>query len=97
MDFLTIERPKEVKSIQNNKLQGKNIVITGKLTLFKNRNELKEVIIQNGGKVSESITAKTDILINNDINSTSAKNKAAQSRGIPILSEVDFMRSYIEK
>lgn len=97
MEFLTIEKPKEVKSIQNNKLQGKNIVITGKLTLFKNRNELKELIIQNGGKVSESITAKTDILINNDINSTSAKNKAAQNRGIPIISEVDFMRLYIEK
>lgn len=97
IEFLTIEKPKEVKSIQNNKLQGKNIVITGKLMLFKNRNELKELIIQNGGKVSDSITAKTDILINNDVNSTSIKNKAAQNRGIPIISEVDFMRSYIEK
>lgn len=97
IELLTIEKFKEVKSIQNSKLQGKTVVITGKLKLFKNRNELKEVIIQNGGKVSESITAKTDILINNDINSTSAKNKAAQSRGIPILSEVDFMGLYIEK
>ena len=95
--LLTIEKSKEVKPIQNSKLQDKTVVITGKLKLFKNRNELKEVIIQNGGKVSESITAKTDILINNDINSTSAKNKAAQSRGIPILSEVDFMELYIEK
>ena len=97
VELLTIEKPKEIKPIQNSNLQGKVIVITGKLALFKNRNELKNIIIQNGGKVSDSITSKTNILINNDINSTSAKNKLAQSKGIPIISEADFMKHYIEK
>ena len=63
----------------NNNLTGKTIVITGKLTKFKNRAELKSVIEAHGGKVSDSISGKTDILINNDINSTSAKNKSAKT------------------
>ena len=81
----------------NNNLLGKNIVITGKLTKFKNRNELKNIIEQCGGKVIGSISSKTDILINNDINSNSSKNKAAKERGIPIVSEIDFIMHYIEK
>ena len=86
-----------VNNIQiNNSLAGKTIVITGKLTMFKNRAELKAVIESHGGKVSDSISGKTDLLINNDVNSTSSKNKAAQSRGIPIISELDFMKQYLE-
>lgn len=96
-ELLTIEKPKTAESISNSKLQDKIIVITGKLTLFKNRNELKNIIIQNGGKVSESVTAKTNILINNDINSTSAKNKKAKQLGVQILSEASFMNEYIDK
>lgn len=80
----------------NNSLTGKTIVITGKLTKFKNRAELKSVIETHGGKVSDSISGKTDILINNDINSTSAKNKSAKNRGIPIITETDFIQQYIE-
>ena len=80
----------------NNSLTGKTIVITGKLTKFKNRAELKSVIETYGGKVSDSISGKTDILINNDINSTSAKNKSAKTRGIPIITETDFIQQYIE-
>lgn len=95
--LLTIVKPKTVESISNSKLQDKIIVITGKLTLFKNRNELKNIIIQNGGKVSESVTAKTNILINNDINSTSAKNKKAKQLGVQILSEANFINEYIDK
>ena len=83
--------------IINNNLKGKTIVITGKLTNFKNRNELKLVIEKNGGKVVGSISSKTDILINNDVNSTSSKNKTAQKLGIPIISETDFMEQYLEK
>ena len=90
----------EVPVVNNNQisnnLTGKTIVITGKLTTFKNRAELKAVIESHGGKVSDSISSKTDLLINNDVNSTSSKNKAAQSRGIPIISEADFVKQYIE-
>ena len=86
-----------VNNIQiNNSLTGKTIVITGKLTTFKNRAELKAVIESHGGKVSDSISGKTDLLINNDVNSTSSKNKAAKARNIPIVSELDFMKQYIE-
>ena len=87
----------DVPSIDGNELEGKVFVITGKLINFKNRAELKAVIESHGGKVSDSISGKTDILINNDVNSTSSKNKAAQARNIPILSEADFIQQYIEK
>lgn len=74
----------------NNLLNGKTFVITGSFNNYSNRNELKEVIESNGGKVSGSISSKTSYLINNDINSTSSKNKKAKSLGIPIIDEEDF-------
>ena len=94
--ILTIQPYVVNNNPQNNSLTGKTIVITGKLTNFKNRNELKAVIEERGGKVTGSISSKTDILINNDVNSTSAKNKTAQNLNIPILSEADFIKQYIE-
>ena len=74
----------------NDLLNGKTFVITGSLNHYSNRNELKEAIESNGGKVSGSISSKTSYLINNDINSTSSKNKKAKSLGIPIITEDDF-------
>ena len=94
--ILNIETPVVNNNQINNSLTGKTIVITGKLSKFKNRAELKSVIEAHGGKVSDSISGKTDILINNDINSTSAKNKSAKTRGIPIITETDFIQQYIE-
>ena len=82
---------------KNGKLSGKTIVITGKLSHFKNRNELKNYIEQQGGKVSDSITSKTSFLINNDLNSNSSKNKAAKAKGIAILDEAAFIEQYVEK
>lgn len=67
-----------------------NVVITGKLTHFKNRDELKNAIERRGGKVVGSISSKTNYLINNDINSTSSKNTSAKKLGIPIVSEEMF-------
>ena len=94
--ILIIETPVVNNTLINNKLQGKTIVITGKLTNFKNRDELKSIIEKAGGKVGSSITGKTDLLINNDVNSNSAKNNAAKQRGITILSEADFIKHYLE-
>lgn len=71
-------------------LNGKTFVITGSLNHYSNRNELKEVIELNGGKVSGSISSKTSYLINNDIDSISSKNKKAKSLGVPIINEEDF-------
>ena len=66
-------------------------VVTGSVNHFANRNELKEVIEKLGGKVTGSVTGKTNYLINNDVNSTSSKNKKARELGVPILSEEDFL------
>ena len=73
-------------------IAGKTFVVTGKVFHFSNRDELKEFIADRGGKVTGSVSAKTDYLINNDVTSTSSKNKKAAQLGIPILSEEDFLR-----
>lgn len=73
-------------------LKGKVFVVTGSLTHFANRNELKDQIEKRGGKVTGSVTGKTDYLINNDTTSSSSKNKKAKELGIPIISEEDFLK-----
>lgn len=70
---------------------GVNFVITGSVTHFANRKEVKELIESLGGKVTGSVTSKTNYLINNDITSTSSKNKKANELGIPIISEEVFL------
>lgn len=88
MSFLHIqdEGPK-----QEQIFGGMNFVITGSLVHFGNRSEAKELIESLGGKVTGSVTKKTNYLINNDIQSSSSKNKKARELGIPILSEEDFL------
>ena len=78
-------------------IAGKTFVVTGKVFHFANRDELKEFIADRGGKVTGSVSAKTDYLINNDVSSTSSKNKKAAQLGIPILSEEDFLKLAGEK
>ena len=73
-------------------LEGETFVITGSLKAYKNREELVSVIERNGGKVSGSVSAKTSYLINNDVASTSGKNKKAHDLGIPIISEGEFIQ-----
>lgn len=68
-----------------------NFVITGSVEHFTNRNEVKSVIESKGGKVTGSVTSKTNYLINNDVNSTSSKNKKAKELGIPIITETEFL------
>ena len=71
---------------------GMNFVITGSLEHFKNRKELQELIERRGGKVTGSVTSKTNYLINNDVASSSSKNKKARELGVPILSEDEFLK-----
>ena len=87
--FLLIqeEGPKEVQIFA-----GMNFVITGSLVHFGNRSEAKELIESLGGKVTGSVTKKTNYLINNDVQSNSSKNKKARELEIPILSEEDFLK-----
>ena len=77
-----------------NTLEGKTFVITGKLKGFKNRAELKAYIERYGGKVTDSVTSKTYALINNDITSTSSKNKKAQELGVLIITE-EMMKNIV--
>ena len=76
----------------NTSIFGKTFVITGSVNHYKNRDELKANIESRGAKVTGSVTSKTDYLINNDVNSTSGKNKKAKDLGIPIISEEDFLK-----
>ena len=71
--------------------EGVNFVITGSVEHFANRNEVKALIESLGGKVTGSVTSKTNYLINNDVASTSSKNKKANELGIPIISEETFL------
>ena len=82
---------KEEKS-DNQIFAGMNFVITGSLEHFSNRGEAKNLIESLGGKVTGSVTGKTNYLINNDVTSNSSKNKKARELGIPILSEEDFLK-----
>lgn len=72
-------------------LAGKTFVITGSLNHFTNRDEAKEKIESLGGKVSGSVSAKTSYLVNNDVNSTSGKNKKAKELNVPIISEQELI------
>ena len=72
-------------------LEDVQFVITGSVEHFKNRNDLKETIEKLGGKVTDSVTTKTNYLINNDKMSGSSKNKKAKELGIPILSEAQLL------
>ena len=76
---------------ENETLLDKKFVITGSVENFKNRDELVEYIENRGGKVLKSISTNVDYLINNDIHSTSSKNKKAKELGIEIISENDLL------
>jgi len=87
---LTIEE--EQTESGDNSLEGKVFVITGSVEHFANRKELQALIESKGGKATGSVTSKTSYLINNDVTSNSSKNKKAKELGIPILSELDFLK-----
>ena len=93
--YITFNAPEvSVAAPSGTDLTGKTFVITGKLTHFKNRDEIKTRIEALGGKVTGSVSKNTHYLINNDVNSTSSKNMTAKSLGIPILSESDFIQTF---
>ena len=91
--FLNIKTEKEEASpvLINKDL---TVVITGKLNHYKNRSELQTAIEKIGGKVVGSVSAKTNYLINNDINSNSSKNVSAKKLGVEIISEEDFVKRF---
>ena len=82
------------KKVAGSACSGMTFVVTGDVTQFKNRNELKAYIESQGGKVTGSVSKSTHFLINNDIESSSSKNQKAKELNIPILSEADFIEKF---
>ena len=87
-----VKLPEEQEDVGEQTFAGMNFVITGSVEHFANRNEVKTLIESKGGKVTGSVTSKTNYLINNNVESTSSKNKKAKDLGIPIITEEDFLR-----
>ena len=87
-----VKLPEEQEDVGEQTFVGMNFVITGSVEHFANRNEVKALIESKGGKVTGSVTSKTNYLINNNVESTSSKNKKAKDLGIPIITEEDFLR-----
>ncbi len=95
-DILKELRLEEVKVDRSNDMvNGRSFVITGSLNTYANRDELKAKIESLGGKVTGSVSAKCECLINNDVASTSSKNKKSKELGVRIISEEDFNREYL--
>lgn len=91
IDLLEFAEPVSTKSAES-KLDNLTFCITGEVHIMKNRNELKAYIESNGGKVVNSVSGKLSYLINNDVNSSSGKNKKAKELGIDIISEDEVLR-----
>ncbi|MBP5224908.1 MAG: NAD-dependent DNA ligase LigA [Lachnospiraceae bacterium] len=91
-DLLTEIVLEQEEAKAGDSLAGKTFVVTGAVHLFPNRDALKDYIEARGGKVASAVSAKTDYLINNDVNSSSGKNKKAKELNVPVISEEDFMK-----
>lgn len=92
MNFKIEEEKEEITKGTMDKL---TFVITGSLTHYKNRTELQDIIENSGGKVTSSVSKNTNYLINNDATSGSSKNVKAQSLGIPIITEEEFIKKFL--
>ena len=93
-ELAEVLRFREIEAVSEDSahvFEGKTFVITGDLLHFHNRREAQDIIEKLGGKAAGSVSAKTSFLINNDISSPSAKNKAAKEHGVPIISEDEFI------
>lgn len=84
----------DLKPEAGGKCEGLTFVITGDVHHFKNRDEFKAYVEKTGGKVTGSVTSKTNYLVNNDVNSTSSKNRKAKELSVPIISEDEFVERF---
>lgn len=89
--LLAILTFKTINEHKTTKFHGLGFVVTGKLLKYPNRSALESVILHNGGTIQSTVSTNTNYLINNDINSTSSKNKKAKELNIPIISEQEFI------
>lgn len=92
---VTIEKA-DIQSDASGKCAGLTFVITGEVHHYKNRDEFKAYVEGAGGKVTGSVTSKTNYLVNNDAESGSSKNRKAKELGIPIITEEEFLKQFGE-
>ena len=92
---VTIEEV-DISAGEDGKCKGLTFVITGDVHHYRNRDEFKVYVEKAGGKVTGSVTSKTDFLVNNDVQSTSSKNRKAKELGVPIISEDEFVMRFGE-
>jgi DNA ligase (NAD+) len=93
-NYLSVSAVQPTTGETETNLDGLSFVITGKVNHFKNRDEFKAYVEAEGGKVAGSVSGKTSYLVNNDVESTSSKNKKAKSLGVPIISEDTFIEMF---
>ncbi len=93
LNEVTIEKVKNTAAA-GGKCEGLTFVITGEVHYYKNRDELKAYVESAGGKVTGSVTSKTNFLVNNDAHSTSSKNRKAAELGIPVITEDEFVERF---
>ena len=89
--IITFKTKESALEKSGNSLEGKTFCVTGRVHIWKNRDELSAAVTAAGGKVTSSVSSKTDYLVNNDIDSTSSKNLQAKELGIPIITEEQLM------
>ena len=96
-EYVMFSSPTEINPMTGclQTLEHKTIVITGKLNSYKNRDEMAKDIVNHGGKIAGSVSKHTYMLVNNDIDSTSSKNKKAKELNIPIVTEEEFRQKYL--
>ena len=83
------DQPSDIQS-QSTAIKDKIFVVTGKLHSFKNRDALKADIEANGGKVTSSVSSKTNYLISNE-DSSSAKSIKAKELGVTVITEDEYL------
>ena len=93
LEVVHVQKVEKVNT-ENGRCVGVTFVITGDVHHFKNRDAFKAYVEAEGGKVAGSVSGKTNYLVNNDVESTSSKNKKAKSLGVPIISEDTFIEMF---
>lgn len=95
--LLSIVRMRKEDAVSDDSpLSGKTVVVTGSLNLYASRKDLQAEIERRGAKLSGSVSKNTFVLVNNDVNSTSSKNKTAKELNVPIMSEEEFVNLYLK-
>jgi DNA ligase (NAD+) len=91
---LKMETEIELSVKASDKLEGKTFVVSGVFSHF-TRDSIKESVESNGGKISGSISKKTDFVLAGD-NMGPEKKKKAEDLGVRIINELEYLAMITE-